>query len=121
MPDADTVWDLLPLIPRRERGFDHQRGGLPHFAIPPLEEGREVNAFEGTTSEGVMAASLLAIAEQAGYVALTYPCYPDRPQNAAYVELIAQELEDMARGLRNVLRIMREEREHDETTTSTEE
>jgi hypothetical protein len=112
------IWDVVKSIPLDDRNFDHPNGALPQFALPALEEGQEPREISGQPTEGHVSGSLMAIAELAGYTALTFPCHPDLKANAMYVEAVAQQLEDQARGLRHMLRLRREQREQEEERTN---
>ena len=120
MAETDTqgVWDVIKGLELDRRNFDHPHAALPHFALPALEAGDEPRQIAGSPTEGHVAGSLMAIAEMAGFAALTFPCLPDREQNATYIEVLAQELEDQARGLRHMLRLLREEREQEGRKTN---
>jgi hypothetical protein len=108
------VWDRALRYDRQRRGFADPWQQAPHYSIPSLPEGDGRSKLNRALLEEDVRGSFSAICEMAGWWAELMPCDPDNRVLAQSAAVVAEELEDMARGLRRALRKQLDALEHDE-------
>lgn len=110
MSDRGQAWEAAVHVDRHRRGFDHERCWLPHFTVPARAPGERSRGLSRAPVEEDIRGTLAAIAELAGWCVSTMPCDPDIADDRECITAIAQELENLARGLRCALETHEKER-----------